>query len=86
MTAVLLEWPAVLVGELQKAPAAEPGCYGLGEAKKSGLLSDDRCSRVHVFPFPRPSLIWFILKSEENEPPIRNDLLQATQLFQSQVS
>lgn len=83
VTAVLLE-PALLVGVLQKAPGAEPGWCGLGEAKKSGLLGDDGSSRVHVFLSPRPSPIWFILKV--NEPLIGNNLLQATQLLQSQLS
>lgn len=83
MTAVLLE-PALLVGVLQKAPGAEPGWCGLGEAKKNGLLGDDGSSRVHVFLSRRPSPIWFILKV--NEPLIGNNLLQATQLLQSQLS
>lgn len=83
VTAVVLE-PALLVGVLQKAPGAEPGWCGLGEAKKNGLLGDDGSSRVHVFLSQRPSPIWFILKV--NEPLIGNNLLQATQLLQSQLS
>lgn len=72
---------------LRKAPGAEPGWYGPGEGKRSGLQSNSGSPRVLAFLSSQQRHTGHLVpfKREENEPRVGNNLRQAIRLFQSQL-